>query len=391
MHGAIIACAASLTLSTNAATPAYHGTACSTADGVRYEVQTDADVTLCLIFLGPPGAGGYSMTQDEPGSWSIDVSQGDIGDDLTFSLLLQNPLQYVYPDHRFVLSENCYDFDWTDVTPPPARGFRQEIEENDGAYSWAFEAGGETYIIPATNQVEVHYRINNGPLLTAILGEDEPGKWNTMIPGAKTGDQIEYYYAQMIGVQPMDTTRFTRTLGEAEPAAPDYPITTITTGRFRDRHPNEWRFDNYVDLYSIARTYEVKVVDYGNKIEVTTTVDPEVGVSGVDFKYFVQSGPYDEMCDRPLTNVNLNMDRKGHIFTKTVEDLSPGAIIEWDYTFLGLPADSPVAQYYSEFFYYHVGQGRFGKYSNPRAYAAGAASIPESSIWLRSTCAATDD
>lgn len=375
--GAAIAVAASLTQSTEAATPAYHGTACPDGNGLRYEVHTDPDVILCLIFLGAPGAGGYAMTQNEPGLWSIDVSQANTGDQIAFSLLLQNPLQYVYPDHTFVLTDECYSFDWTDVTPPPARGFRESIKELNGTYLWEFEAGGESVNIPATNHVEVDYRLNNGPLLTAILGEDEAGLWTGFVPGASAGDQIEYYYKQMIGVQPMDTTRFTRTLGEAEAAIPDYPITTITTGRFRDRHPNEWRFDNYVDLYSVARTYEVKVVDYGNKIDVITTVDPEVGVGGVDFKYFVQSGPYDEMCDRPLTNINLNMDRNGHIFTKTVEDLTPGAIIEWDYTFLGLPTDSPVGQYYSEFFYYHVGQGRFGKYSNPRAYAAGAASIPE--------------
>ena len=95
------------------------------------------------------------------------------------------------------------------------------------------------------------------------------------------------------------------------------------------------------------------------------------------------------MCDRPLTNINLNMDRNGHIFTKTVEDLTPGAIIEWDYTFLGLPAESPVGQYYSEFFYYHVGQGRFGKYSNPRAYAAGDCINSRgchASIWFCPTC-----
>ena len=157
-----------------------------------------------------------------------------------------------------MLTDECYSFDWTDVTPPPARGFRQSIKELNGTYLWAFEAGGESGNIPATNHVEVGYRLNNGPLLTAILGEDEPGRWTGIVPGASAGDQIEYYYKQMIGVQPMDTTRFTRTLGEAEEAIPDYPITTVTTGRFRDRHPNEWRFDNYVDLYSVARTYEVK-------------------------------------------------------------------------------------------------------------------------------------
>ena len=178
----------------------------------------------------------------------------------------------------------------------------------------------------------------------------------------------------------MESATFDRAVGEELPyqiATPENPIAGMTGGRFRDRHPYEWRFDQYVDLYDSGRAYQLDIVDSGRKLDATITVNPNFAVGRIDFKYFINSDP--EQCNRPLTGVNLTMTRdtnQPNLFRMQVPDVTAGAVVDIDLTFTDLPADSPVAAYYSDIHYYQVGRGRFGRSGNPRAQPAGEASIP---------------
>jgi CxxC motif-containing protein (DUF1111 family) len=362
-----------MAVSAQAVTPDYNGTVCPIDGGVRVEVYVEANTSFMLIFPTPPGNGGWVMNQDAPGVFSHFIPDLAAGDALAFSLILQNPQQYTYPEHHLTIEPDCATFERDDVMPPPPRGFWQDVVLRDEQPWFTFTAGAESINVDRTTEVQATYRLDDGALTTITLQEVEPGLFEAPIPGASADMQMEYWFSQLIGIQVMHSAMLERNIGEPW-VEPDWPILTKRSGRFRDRHPNEWRFDNFVADYGQGRTFELEVTDWGNRMDVTVTVDPGAEVGRMDFKRFVYNDPYSDPCNRALTSINMVMEKNGNVFTGSVEDITPGAIIDFDFTFIDVTSGQGVSSYYSEFYYYRVGAGAFGPETpDPRRSAVGRA------------------
>ena len=353
-----------------AATPDYEGTVCITNDGTRLEVMTEPDVNIVLVYPTPPG-GGWMMTMEAPGHFSHLLGNMSPGDELTFNLVMQNPTQYAFPEHQLVLEPDCLSFERDDVTPPPPRGFRHEFDVNESEVLIRFESGANGTYLGDTTNVVLNYRIDDGPIKSVSLTEHEPGRWSAVIPEAGAGKAMSYWFTQQIDAQYQDTALLDCIIGEPH-IEPDWPVISRRVGRFRHRHPNEWRFDNYVEDYGVGKSYEMTMTDWGNRVEIALHVDEDLPVNRVDFRYFTWNDPFTTGCHRPETLVNQIMSGGQNHFTYMVEDVTPGTIIDFDLTFIELP--TPGLQYYSEFFYYRVGKGAFGPHvSDPRISPVGAA------------------
>jgi hypothetical protein len=318
------------------------------------------------------------LNQTEPGQFEREFNIPS-GQELTFTFLIQNPAQYSYPQHSLRVDEGCVSFSRDEVMPPPIRGFNHELSEEKGGIRATFEASPGDGNIPPTGSVTLRYRLDGGDLQDRSMDPIGGGVFTTFIAEAGPGAAIEYWFAQRIGEQPIDSILFERTVGEA-PEEILFPIVSRTAGRFRDRHPNEWRFDHYVENYAGGKSFEIVVTDHGNSLDVLVVTQEIGGPERVDFKYYIQNNPQ-AMCDRPLTAINLVMDLvpgTTNRFEKNIPDITPGQIIEFDFTHLGVPnPEGGTFQYYTEYFYYHAGTGRFGTaHANPRATAAGDASVP---------------
>jgi CxxC motif-containing protein (DUF1111 family) len=356
------------------ATPDYSGTVCPVPEGVRIEIHTDTGVTNMLIYPTPPGNNaGWWMNQEAPGVFSHVASGVAPEDPFSFHLLIQNPTQYQYPSHELVIASDCIHFERNDVTPPPPRGSRHEFLIEPEGLLVRFKSGSDSQNFGETSMVKLNYRIAEGTLDQISMNQIEPGIWEVVIPEAVKGDRIEYWFGQLIGIQPQDTGLFTRTIGE-EPDEPDWPVISTRSGRFRHRHPNEWRFDNYVEDYGVGKSYELTLTDWGNRVDVELSIDEDLPVNRVDFRYFTWNDPFSDNCSRPETLVNQIMSGGQNHFTHAVEEVTPGTIIDFDLTFIELP--TPGLQYYSEFFYYRVGSGTYGPHeSNPRITSSGEATV----------------
>ena len=366
---------APLALAAAASTPDYSGTVCLEDGGVAIEVQTDTEATLVLVYPTPPG-GGWGMSEGPNGVFRHFIPGVTEGDSLQFSLLIQNPPQYTSPTHEITVATECTPFVRDDVTPPPPRGFRHEVVLEGDTPWFRFESGAAGFGIADTSAVDVTWRVNGGAFQSGPLTEIELGHWEGPIGGATSGDLIEYWFSQLIGVQTMHTALHTRTVGEPI-TEPVWPLVSTLSARFRHRHPNEWRFDNYVEDYGAGRTYELQMTDWGHRAELMVTVDPDLDVGSMDFKYFVDNDPYSDTCNRPMTVVNTVMTKDGNVFTSSIEDITPGALLDFDLSFVDLPAENPVAIYYSNIFYYRAGHGLFGPETpNPRATPVGEATTP---------------
>ena len=355
----------------SAATPRYSGQVCPIEDGVRVELEVEASMTAVLIYPTPPG-GGWYMTPDGPGRFVHDVPGLGPGEELSFSLILQQPQQYAFPEHRVMIANDCTTFDRDDVLAPPPRGFRQEIGLRDGTPWFIFRAGSTDHFVDETTDVAVTYRLDGDLLTTITLPNLGDGRFESPVPGGAVGQRIEYWYSQTMGVQVMHSALIERVIGEPAPEI-SWPVVSRRVGRFRDRHPNEWRFDNYVQEYGQGRTFEIEITDWGDRLDLRVTVDGDIEVGDMDFKHFVYNDPYSATCNRPLTGVNLVMEKQGDVFTSSIEDITPYATMDFDFTFRGIPT-GPVGQYYSDFFYYRVGLGLFGpEHPSPRRTPVGNA------------------
>ncbi len=362
----------------SAQTPNYQGQACRVApDRVRLELETDDSVTAVLVYPTPPG-GGWWLDREAVGRFSREF-QVPVGGPFAFTILMQNPQQYVYPEHRLEVDDGCVTFVRDDVMSPPPRGFRHELTEEESGVRVDFEASDGDLIIPGTVSVDLRYRLNGGDLVRLAMEPFGERSFSALVPEASKGDRIEYWFAQRVGSQPVDSVLHDRVVGRAADV-PVYPLVARAAGRFRDRHPNEWRFDHFVENYAGGKTFEIVIVDHGHTLELEVVTEVSGGPERVDFKYYIQSNPQ-EMCDRPLTAINLVMDpvpgREG-TFRQRIPDITPGQIIEFDFTHIGVPNPAGgTFQYYTEYFYYHAGKGRFGiGEANPRAIAGGDASVP---------------
>ena len=379
VHGYIATTVLMLTAGSNAQTPDYQGEVCVIGDDqVRFTLETEAATTNVLLYPDPPG-GGWYMEEIEPGRFSRTLTIPDAdGRSIRFNLIIQNPAQYLYPDHEIELGPECVGFQRDDVMPPPPRGFRQALLTGDEGIRLEFEAHPGNGVIPPTSAVNLRCRIDDGELQTLSMFAGEPHHFHVELPGVPPGATIEYWFQQQVGERSVDSVRFQQTIGEVI-VEPDFPLTARMAGRFRDRHPNEWRFDHYVENYAGGKFFEIVITDHGTSLDVRVVTDETSGPERVDFKYYIQSGG-EAMCDRPLTAVNLVMERdpeEPHVFHQRIADITPGQIIEFDFTHIGVPnPEGGTFQYYTEYFFYHSGTGRFGTArSNPRAHAAGDASI----------------
>ena len=258
MRQLAFSCSLLTSVSVGAATPDYQGQICTTDEGVRLEVTTEPDVNLVLVYPTPPG-GGWPMTMESPGFFSHELSGLSAGDDLVFNLVMQNPVQHAFPDHQLTISPDCVAFERDDVTPPPPRGFRHDISAGESGIRIHFESGANGTYLGDTTSVDLNYRIGAGPIESVTLLEDTSGHWSANIPGPRAGDSMSYWFTQQIDAQRQDTALLNCIIGEPH-VEPDWPIVTRRVGRFRHRHPNEWRFDNYVEDYGVGKSYEMTMV-----------------------------------------------------------------------------------------------------------------------------------
>lgn len=354
-----------------AATPRYDGQVCPVDGGSLIGLDVDPSTTAVLIYPTPPG-GGWYMNEVSPGRYEHFIAGLGVGDDLSFSLILQTPQQYQFPQHQLTIADDCVAFDRDDVVPPPPRGFRQDIELRDGIPWFVFRAGATDHFVDETTDVTATYRLDGDLLTTITLPNLGGGRFEAPVPDGAVGRRIEYWFSQTMGIQIMHSALIERVIGEAEPAF-SWPVVSRRVGRFRDRHPNEWRFDNYVQEYGQGRTFEIEITDWGNRLDMRVTVDGDIEVGDMDFKHFVYNDPYSDTCNRPLTGVNLVMEKQGDVFISSIEDITPYATMDFDFTFRGIPT-GPVGQYYSDFFYYRAGVGLFGpEHPNPRRTPVGNA------------------
>ena len=360
-------------------TPDYSGQVCLIAeDRIRVSIETDESVVNALIYPLPPG-GGWYLDSTGPGSFAREFTSSDFGSgSFTFRLVLQNPAQHTYPEHVLELSPGCRHFQRDDVSPPPPRGFSHEFTIEDGSTRIEFSASPGGGSIPETSMVTLRYRIDGGELQAREMTGSGDGSFLVHLPDVGEETRLEYWFEQQIGMQLVESVLFDRVIGEAEPEAPAL-LVARTAGRFRDRHPNEWRFDHYVENYDGGKTFEIEITDRGDRLDMVVLTDPVGGPERIDIGYFIQSGP-GEMCERPLTVNNLVMQpdvKQPHVFRQQIPDVTSGQIVEFDLTHIGVPNPAGgTFQYYTEFFHYHVGRGRFGTArSNPRAHAAGRASV----------------
>lgn len=377
-----------------AGAPGYTGEVCLNGNSVTVSVTASPTATAILIYPNPPG-GGYFMTNDGAGNYSATFNGLNAGTQFSFHLVVQVPQQFEFPSHTFTLEQGCTAFSRAgggggggdddddddnddDIDPgdfgggglPHSRAFRHDVVEDNGQWSVLLETGAPASPLPGVNGVALRYRIGDGPMQTASMSNLGGFIWGRTIPGVSAGDNISYGFVQTVGIEPVDTAWFERTLGQAAPTLPDYPIETVAGIRFRDRHENEWRFDHYPAGYDVGRTFDLKIIDHGNRLDFELTTAPEVPVGAVDIKWYNQAGDVG-FCDRNISAISKRMDVSGDVFTSTIGDLVHGQRVDIEFTLLASQT------YYSEFIYYFIGDGRLQQESqHPLAYAAGDASTP---------------
>jgi hypothetical protein len=382
---------ATATASAQPGAPTYSGEVCLSGSTATVSVTAAPTATAILIYPNPPG-GGYFMTNDGAGNYSASFSGLPAGTQFSFHLVIQIPQQYEFQTHTLTLEPGCTAFgsdgdpgdddpgddDGGGIDPgdfgqgglPHSRAFRHDVVESNGAWSILIETGPAVSPIPGVTGLDVRYRIGDGPMQTEPMANLGGSIWGREMPGATAGDDVSYSFVKTVGAEPVDTSWFERTLGDAAPAIPDAPIETVAALRFRDRHENEWRFDHYPAGYDVGRTFDLRITDHGDRLDFELTTAPEVPVSAVDIKWYNQSGEVG-FCDRNISAISKRMDGGNGVFTSTIDNLVHGQRVDVEFTLLAPQT------YYSEFIYYYVGDGRLQRESqHPLAYAAGDASIP---------------
>ncbi|MEO0631432.1 MAG: hypothetical protein AAFY46_12030, partial [Planctomycetota bacterium] len=283
--------------------PEYQGEVCVSGSTVTVSVTADPQATAILIYPTPPG-GGYYMTDDGSGTYTASFSGVSAGSPFSFRLVVQAPNQFEYPPHSFTLEPGCVSFatdgddgggdpggnggdpgidpgDFGQGGLPHSRSFRHDVRLDGDQWSVLLEVGQPASPLPAVTGVDLRYRVNGGPVQTGSLADLGTFIWGVSIPDAAEGDTIEYGFVTTVGIEPVDTAWFTRTLGEAAQPLPSEPIETVAALRFRDRHENEWRFDHYPQGYDVGRTFDLAITDHGHELDILLMTAPEVPVNAV--------------------------------------------------------------------------------------------------------------
>ena len=302
------------------------------------------------------------------------------------------------------------------TTPPTrsagisARGFTWAVTNDGTGTTVTFKPGPAGGGLSPTIGADLNYRVNGSATLqTAKLTASAGGfSWSTQ--EIKKGDELDFYFHQTVGVQTIitgggapppstpliDTMWFHQTVGSAADPEPAYPLTVKLAGRFRDRHPNEERFDHYVDTYFDGPVFSLTLIDHGDGFDVTV-VPLDTHVYGVDFKYYEcfgagMSGALPSptpLCFTPpeLAAVGVRINPTGATatssgtYTTKVDKLSYGQLVDFELTFVRQPGPMNNRTYYTEFFEYYVGSGRLQpKVQHPWAHAAGDLSVTDVTV-----------
>ena len=289
-------------------------------------------------------------------------------------------------------------------TPPArangitARGFTWDVSASDAGAILTFTPGKPAVPLSATIAVDVLYRVNDSPFLhTGKMSQATDGSFAFTAQDAKQGDTLDFYFHQTIAAQTIivpgptttpliDSMWFHQVVGEAHEPEPAYPLTVRLAGRFRDRHPNEERYDHYVDTYFAGPTFDLTLVDHGDSVDVTIAPQPSMQVEAVDFKYYEcfgsgMSGALPSptpLCSTPpaLAAVGVRTTDQGNgVFTTHVDQLAYGQLLDFELTFVR------ARTYYTEWFQYFVGSGRLQpKVQHPWAHAAGDQSVTDVTV-----------
>jgi CxxC motif-containing protein (DUF1111 family) len=292
-------------------------------------------------------------------------------------------------------------FDWTVAT------------DAAGTTTITFKPGPVTVPLSPTIAVDMNYRVNGIPALhtVSLTGQGSaaaPTSFTWTTQDLKQGDDLDFYFHQTVDVERLitgatappparplvDSMWFHQTIGAPRDPEPAYPLTVTLAGRFRDRHPNEERYDHYVDTYFDGPVFALTLIDHGDSVDFT--VQPTAkqiakdALTKVDFKHFECFGAGmagatpspTPLCFTPpeLAAVGVSMflgDPKyppGTVQT-SVPNLSYGQLLDFEFTFVG------TRTYYTEFFEYYVGSGRLQpKVQHPWAHAAGDQAVTDVTV-----------
>jgi CxxC motif-containing protein (DUF1111 family) len=279
-----------------------------------------------------------------------------------------------------------------------ARGFDWDVTLDGATTTVTFEPGKGGGALSPTIAVELKYRLNDAPeLLSASMAAVGDGSFRWQSADLKQGDNLDLYFHQTVAPQTLvdpgptgkpliDTSWFHHTVGQAREPEPAYPLTVVLAGRFRDRHPNEERYDHYVDTYFAGPTFDLTLVDHGDAVDVTIAPQASMQVEAVDFKTYECFGSGmggavpspTPLCFTPpaLAAVGVRATNMGNsAFSSKVSRLSYGQLLDFELTFVRSRT------YYSEWFQYFVGSGRLQpKVQHPWAHAAGDQSVTDVTV-----------
>ncbi|HXK18361.1 MAG TPA: di-heme oxidoredictase family protein, partial [Polyangiaceae bacterium] len=274
-----------------------------------------------------------------------------------------------------------------------ARGYEWNVDLAGDTTTVTFKPGAAGGGLEATIAADITYRVNGDPALhTATMTDSGSGSFSFNTHDLKAGDDLEFFFHQTVAPQKIilpgpggkpliDTMWFHQVVGMPHSGEPSYPLTVKLAGRFRDRHPNEERYDHYVDTYFAGPTFDLTFVDHGDALDVTIKPQAMMDVQAVDFKNYecFGSGQYGALpapaplCGTPpaLAAVGVRAKAVGDgTFTTRVEHLAYGQLVDFELTFVRSRT------YYTEWFQYFVGSGRFQpKEQHPWAHAAGEQSV----------------
>jgi CxxC motif-containing protein (DUF1111 family) len=291
----------------------------------------------------------------------------------------------------------------TGTTPPAratitARGFNWDVAFSSGTTTVTFKPGKGGGSLSPTIAVDLAYRVNDQAHATTVTMTDAgDGTFRWQSQDLKQGDDLMFYFHQTVAPQTIivpgpggkpliDTMWFHQTVGSARDPEPAYPLTVKLAGRFRDRHPNEERYDHYVDTYFAGPTFDLTLIDHGDSVDVTIVPQASMNVEAVDFKNYESFGSGlggalpspTPLCFTPpaLAAVGVRAQNMGNsVFTTKVSQLSYGQLLDFELTFVRSRT------YYTEWFQYYVGSGRLQpKVQHPWAHAAGDQSVTDVTV-----------
>jgi CxxC motif-containing protein (DUF1111 family) len=279
-----------------------------------------------------------------------------------------------------------------------ARGFDWKVALDGPSATVTFQPGKGGGALSPTIAVDLYYRVNEKAAVKSVAMQDAgDGTFRWQTTDFKQGDDLYFYFHQTVAPQTLitpnpggkpliDTMWFHQTMGAARDPEPAYPLNVKLAGRFRDRHPNEERYDHYVDTYFAGPTFDLTLVDHGDAVDVSIAPQASMAVQAVDFKNYECFGSGlggaipspTPLCSTPpaLAAVGVRAKDMGNsVFTTRVDRLSYGQLLDFELTFVRSRT------YYTEWFQYFVGSGRLQpKVQHPWAHAAGDQSITDVTV-----------